>query len=44
MERARAECKSEGNEGREDGWARLGARGMLGKRGEERNVENKGKG
>lgn len=32
MERARAECKSEGDEGREGGWARQGATGMLGKR------------
>lgn len=43
MERARTECKSGGNEGREGGWAREGARGMLGKRGEERKMENKGK-
>lgn len=40
MERARAECKSEGNEGREGGWARQGARGMLG---EERRGKKGGK-
>lgn len=43
MERARAECRSERNEGREGGWARQEARGMLGKRGEERKMENKGR-